>query len=173
MYIVTNRKLDESANGLDIFGSVPSGQGPNELRLVKATLSGSKFQTEILDDRLTEQEVLELKQQYNLDINPADDWYVSLKVACELMAEAQKQKKHVLFYVHGYNNDVQDILKTAMAMEELYNVMVVPFTWPANGGGALTGTAAYLSDKQDARASADALNRFIEKIKGQRTGCKG
>ncbi|MGR9115363.1 MAG: alpha/beta hydrolase [Gammaproteobacteria bacterium] len=164
MYIVTNRKLDESAKGLDIFGSVPSEKGPNELRLVKATQSGTRYQTEVLDDRLTEQEIIELKAQYNLDIDPAQPWYVSLKVACEIMVEAQKQKKHVLFYVHGYNNDLQDIVKTAIALEELYNVMVVPFTWPANGGGALTGTASYLSDKQDARASADALNRFVDKI---------
>ena len=164
MYIVTNRKLDESAKGLEIFGSVPSEKGPNELRLVKASLSGTKYQTEILDEQLTEQEVIELKQQYSLDINPADTWYVSLKVACEIMAEAQKQKKHVLFFVHGYNNDVQDIVKTALALEELYNVIVVPFTWPANGGGAVTGTGSYLSDKQDARASADALNRLVHKI---------
>ncbi|MGR9045295.1 MAG: alpha/beta hydrolase [Gammaproteobacteria bacterium] len=165
MYIVTNRKLDESAKGLDIFGSVPSEKGPNELRLVKASLSGTQYQTEILDDRLTEQEVRALIKQYNLDIDPTDTWYVSLKVACEIMTEAQGQNKHVLFFVHGYNNDIHDIVKTAMALEALYNVLVVPFTWPANGGGALTGTASYLCDKQDARASTDALSRFIDKVR--------
>ncbi|PKM13058.1 MAG: hypothetical protein CVV13_02935 [Gammaproteobacteria bacterium HGW-Gammaproteobacteria-3] len=164
MYIATNRKLNEAAQGLDIFGDTPSGQGPNELRLVKTTLSGKEYHTEILDDRLTEQQVIDLKQQYRLDIDTAAPWYVSLKVACEIMAKARAQKKHVLFYVHGYNNDMHDIVKTALGLEALYNVLVVPFTWPANGGG-LAGTASYLGDKQDARASADALNRFIEKIR--------
>lgn len=66
--------------------------------------------------------------------------------------------------MHGYNNDVADVLKAAHEIESLHNVIVVPFTWPANGGGAISGAASYLSDKSDARASAGALNRAIGKI---------
>jgi esterase/lipase superfamily enzyme len=66
--------------------------------------------------------------------------------------------------VHGYNNDVEDVLLAAHELETLYNLIVVPFTWPANGGGALTGTMAYKSDKADARTSANALNRVVGKI---------
>ena len=43
-------------------------------------------------------------------------------------------------------------------------MIVVPFTWPANGGAAISGTASYLSDKGDARVSSGALNRTIGKI---------
>ncbi len=55
-------------------------------------------------------------------------------------------------------------MKTAYSLERLYDVIVVPFSWPANGGGSLSGKAAYLSDKADARVSLEALNRFIAKV---------
>ena len=79
-----------------------------------------------------------------------------MRIACELNVLARKKNKHLLLYVHGYNNDMPDVIGTCMALEKLYNVIVVPFFWPANGGGA-SGAAAYVSDKRDARASADAL----------------
>lgn len=164
MYIATNRKINESTKGLDMFGSVPNEQGPNELRLVKVAQSGTKYHAEVLTDRLTEDEVSALNRQYKLEIDISREWYASLKVACDIMHEARTQKKHILFYVHGYNNDVEDVVKTALALESLYNVIVVPFSWPANGGGPVSGTAAYLDDKRDARVSADALNRFVQKI---------
>ncbi|MFV0278994.1 MAG: alpha/beta hydrolase, partial [Parahaliea sp.] len=85
--------------------------------------------------------------------------YASLKVACELFERARKEQRHLLFFVHGYNNDMGDILRTARKLEKLYGVIVVPFSWPANGGGAVSGTLSYLSDKDDARTSATAFQR--------------
>jgi esterase/lipase superfamily enzyme len=80
------------------------------------------------------------------------------------MARATKEKRHLLIYVHGYNNDMGDVLETAEDLEAQYNVLVVPFSWPANGGGPVSGTTAYLDDKRDARVSMDALNRFLGKV---------
>lgn len=85
-------------------------------------------------------------------------------MACELFERAQKEKKSVLFYVHGYNNDIEDVLATSENLEKTHNVIVVAFTWPANGGGTFTGTIAYKSDKSDARASEGALNHAVGKI---------
>ena len=164
MYVVTNRRLDEDEKGLDLFGKRPSERGPNELRLVKVTRRGKGYQTRVLDDDLSTAQVRALKQDHDLDIDPKQKWHASLAVACELMAELRTSKKHLLIYVHGYNNDMADVMETAEAIEKLYDVIVLPFSWPANGGGALTGTAAYLSDKADARVSMDALNRFIGKV---------
>ncbi len=164
MYLVTNRSVREDGRGLDMFGAVPSEKGPNELRLVKVTRSGRGYRTELLDDVLPAAEVRRLKRLHGLDIDPTATWYASLAVACEIAAQARKKKRHLLVYVHGYNNDLGDVLETARALERLYNVIVIPFSWPANGGGPVSGGAAYLTDKRDARASADALNRFVEKI---------
>lgn len=168
MYVVTNRKLYEGRSrrsGLDVFGDEPNDKGPNELRLVEVTKQAGGYETAPLDGKpLKRAEVRDLKRRYRLDIDEREDWYASLRVACELMERAIREKKQLLIYVHGYNNDMSDVLGTAEALEALYDVIVVPFSWPANGGGLLSGTAAYLSDKRDARVSMDALNRFFEKI---------
>jgi len=74
-------------------------------------------------------------------------------------------QKSILFFVHGCNNVVKDVVKDARDIEDLYDdVIVVPFTWPANGGGVVSGAASYSSDKADGRQSASALNRVVGKI---------
>ena len=163
MYLITNRAMTNS-KGLKAFGKTPNTKGPNELRLVKVTKAGNSWTVATVGDRLTAKRARELKATYGLDIDARSPWHGSFEIACELFSQARKEKKSILFFVHGYNNDVADVLAAAEAIEALYNVIVVPFTWPANGGGAISGTASYLSDKGDARASAGALNRAIGKI---------
>ena len=43
MYVVTNRQLTKEIGDLGIFSKEPNQKGPNELRLVKVTKSGSKY----------------------------------------------------------------------------------------------------------------------------------
>lgn len=163
MYIITNRTLSSSGT-LSAFGKKPNASGPNELRLVNVSKSGRSWKVKPVADKLTKTQVKSLKAKFNLDIDINQTWYASLKVACELFERAQKENRSILFFVHGYNNDVRDVLNTALELESLYKIIVVPFTWPANGGGTVSGTASYLSDKSDARVSAGALNRAIGKI---------
>lgn len=164
MYVITNRKINMKKKGLKKFESTPNECGPNELRLLNVTGTESNAQVELLGDRLSKTRVRELAAKFDLDLDETQDWYASLDVACQLFELANTEKKHILLYVHGYNNDVKDVLRSAEEIEQLYNVIAVPFTWPANGGGALSGTAAYLDDKQDARTSANALNNFVHKV---------
>ena len=163
MYLITNRKMTKAKN-LKAFGKTPSPKGPNELRMVSVEKSGKGWKVDLIVDQLEPEIVKELKLKYMLDINTEIPWHGSLKVACDLFERARTEKKSILFFVHGYNNDIADVLEAADKIESLYDVIVVPFSWPANGGGVVTGTAAYLSDKADARASAGALNRAICKI---------
>lgn len=166
MYVITNREIRAKEKGLKVFGKQP-GAGPNDIRLLEVGV-GPKFNTKAIPDKkLTEPELTALETQhskFDLKLDRSLDWYPSLQVACELFCRCLKEGKHLLVYVHGYNNDMKDILTTAKALEKLYNVIVLPFSWPANGGGVVSGTAAYLSDKDDARASATALHRVIGKI---------
>ncbi len=164
MYVMTNRVV-KKGKGLKVFGDKPNNKGPNELRLVKVEKTSRGWQVEAIEDKLSLSEAAALKKQYALDIDATKQQYASLKAACAIFAEAVEQGKSLLFFTHGYNNDMEDILKTARQLEDLYGVIVVAFSWPANGGGALTGTASYLRDKSDARASVDAFNRFVKKIK--------
>jgi esterase/lipase superfamily enzyme len=165
VYVVTNRVIDESKTGLAMFGSTPNPAGPNELRLVEVTKAGGAYQTTLLKDELDPLEVKKLRKQFKIPNDFQGPYYASLRAACDTLARAVKEQRQVLIYVHGYNNDISDVLDTAEALEALYQVVVIPFSWPANGGGVVTGTAAYLDDKKDARASMDALNSCIAKVK--------
>ena len=150
MYVVTNRNLRKKKGGLELFSQFPSTEGPNNLRLVKVSKSGGKYAAEVLDEGLTKSRKSKLMSKYGLTEADLKGKFRSLEVADELFSRALKQKSHILIFVHGYNNDIGDVLKTAEKLESLYKIVVVPFSWPANGGGPLSGTAAYLSDKRDA-----------------------
>jgi len=163
MYLITNRQISKG-KGLSAFGKTPNASGPNELRLMEVNKNRRSWQVSAINDLLTANEVKLLNKNYKLGIDPRKPWYASLKVACELFEKARKEQKSILFFVHGYNNDVEDVVKAAMEIEKIHDVIVVPFTWPANGGGPISGTASYLSDKADARASSGALNRAVGKI---------
>jgi len=163
MFLITNRKLT-NARDLSCFGKTPNLKGPNELRLVEVHQDKNVWSVKPIDDKMPLQSVKQLKNKYHLDINENEKWFGSLKVACELYQKASNEKKSILFFVHGYNNDVEDVLEAAKAIEDLYDLIVVPFTWPANGGGVISGTASYLSDKSDALVSAGALNRTVNMI---------
>lgn len=164
MYVVTNRQLKKDEGNLDIFSKEPNAKGPNELRLVKITKSGSEFKARLLDNKLSESEKKTLVARYKLDPDDPNTLYKSIDIASEFYSQAVKNKKHILVFVHGYNNDMSDIITTAEKMEKLYNVNVIPFSWPANGGGPVSGTSSYLSDKRDARVSTGAFDRFLEKL---------
>jgi hypothetical protein len=163
MYFVTNRKYDSRKKGFEKLTKYINGKGQNELRLMRLTKDPTE-QVELLKDKLSKKRVKELRDKFHLSINPEMSCYASLEVACNIFEEAGKACKNVVILVHGYNNDIKDIYQTAKSIEDLYNVIVVVFTWPSNGGGNVSGTLSYLEDKRDARGSADALNRFIDLI---------
>ena len=163
MFLVTNRVVGRGKT-LSTFGDTPSPKGPNELRIVEVNKVNGKWQVSKIEDELSLKQKQKLNEEFHLDIDTSKVWHGSLTVACQVLSQAREQNKSILFFTHGYNNDVGDVLKTAEALEKLYGCIVVPFTWPANGGGALSGAASYLSDKADARASSGAFNRFIGKV---------
>ncbi len=163
MYVITNREVLTDKSGLEQFGKRMNSKGPNELRLARVTRRGSGWQVEFLEDELPKTESKSLIQKHRLTLDPKGQYYASLKVACDLAENARAKKRHILFFVHGFNNDMEDVVQQADALEERYNIMVVPFSWPANGGG-ISGTASYKSDKRDARASTGALERAIQKV---------
>lgn len=167
MYLITNRAIIRERGGLDIFQSTPSLEGANNLRIAKITGRGSNTRAEVLPDELSPTRLKQLANKYKLDLDPNTTYYRSLEVACLLFDQARREKKHILFYVHGYNNDIADIVSNVRQMERQYkDLIVVPFSWPARGGGALSGTANYLDDKRDARVSSGALDRVFEHIRG-------
>lgn len=162
MFVITNRKVEESATGLDKFGKTPNEKGNNELRLAEVTKKRKGYTVEFLDDELDKGEAREFIDEFDLDLDPDEPQFASLKVACRTVRRAREHKRHILMFVHGFNNDMHDVMSTALDLEKRYEVEVIPFSWPADGGGA--GQLSYLSDKRDARASAGALERALKKV---------
>jgi esterase/lipase superfamily enzyme len=166
MYVVTNREVRETKSsetaGLEVFGKEPNRRGPNELRAAKVERQGGDWVVEVLKDKMRVSEARELRDEFALDIDPSEVRYASLRVACDLYKQTQDTGRNVVVFVHGYNNDMQDVMDTAEQIEQEHGVICLVFSWPANGGGVVSGTSAYLVDKKDARASMDALNRFFD-----------
>lgn len=159
MFVITNREVNRERHDLAALGEKPNPSGPSELRFVEVEKRGGDFHIQVLDEHLSKSELKQLITDYKLDIDGSRDWFVSLRVACELFDKARRENRHILFFVHGYNNDLEDVFKAAVELEANYNVIVVPFSWPANGR-----FLDYLDDKDDARGSATALHRAVQKI---------
>lgn len=166
MFLITNRDVDEARTDLKAFGERPNKLGPNELRLAECTKSGGKWRVRVLPDTCTP-DMLEAA-----GLAPAKKGepvyasrYVANRLLLRMQARLKKERRApaLVFFVHGYNNDVEAVLERAAAFEKLYGVEVVTFSWPANGGG-LRGVASYLSDKRDALLSVGALDRAILKL---------
>ncbi len=162
MFVVTNRQVTKR-QGLGQFGRKPNEKGPHEIRLFEVKRTTGQWDVELLDDQLHGNTVRSLITKHQLSIDPADDWFASLRVACEIAETARRQCKHIVVFVHGYNNDMADVLGMSQRIAETHDVIVVPFSWPANGGGAVSGTLSYKNDKRDARASVGALDRLFMK----------
>ena len=161
MFIVTNRGIkSQRGSASSVFKDTPNTKGPNELRVAEVSIKSGRWEVELLADRITKTESKALIKKYNLELNPKGQYYRDLAVACELMQRARDEKKNILIFVHGYNNDVNDVLTRAHELEKRYKVIVLPFSWPANGGG-IKGLVSYKDDKKDAMTSTGALDRFL------------
>ncbi len=161
MFVITNREVfeDDGKSGFDKFGKRANAKGPNELRVAEVTRRQNSWRVSILEDELDQAEAARLIKKHKLSLDPSAQHYTSLKVACKLVEEVRKKKSHILLFVHGFNNDMEDVMARAHDIQSRYNVIVLPFSWPANGGG--TGALSYKKDKRDARASAGALERVL------------
>lgn len=163
MYVITNRHLYKTKTDLAIFGKKPNSEkGPKEIRVVECHKDADgSWQTNLLDDTVPPARSKELAGF--LKIPQQDVVYQSLNVAWQVFQQARAERRNILLFVHGYNNDVGDALETALTLEQLYGIIPIIYSWPADGGG-IAGTASYLSDKQDAQISAPAFSRVLEKI---------
>jgi len=157
MFLVTNRQVEPEADGLKKLGEKPNSDGPHELRLAQATKKNGKWNLTILPNKADDA----MKEE--VDLADAGEVLTSRYVSKKLLDGLKKNGRNFLFFVHGFNNDIKAVLDRAEAFSRQYNLEVMAFSWPANGGG-LKGVADYLSDKRDALASVGALGRTFEKL---------
>jgi len=156
MLFVTNRKVE--VRGQEVtFTDRPNPAGIHDLRLVLVEGQQGKWEKHLLPDRPGKSLNATLAH-CGLELYPDKPEFTSEAVAYGLLKRAQEQKKQILFFVHGYNTSIETMIQSAATLEKLYEVMVVCFSWPSNAR-----ITDYLSDKRDARASAPALERLIQR----------
>ena len=155
MYIVTNRAVRAKKTGFKAFGDKPNPRGPHELRFVEVSESTDGYDVKVLDDTLSREE----KEQLGVPVSKVA--YRSKFVAKKLFEKVNQGDRNLLIFVHGFNNNVRAVVERAFHLQLEFNVEVLPFSWPANGGGA-SGALSYKSDKKDARASIGALDRVLD-----------
>lgn len=170
LLVITNRKFRQN-RGDDSYTLLdePNSKGPKELRLfwAKPTDTGlENWHLDIVPDRPNsrtfEAESVEpacRKRKYN-----GSDLAASIVVD-----RLQRHKQNLLLFIHGYNNNALNAFRRAWRVAQRYNVQVIVFTWPANGGGRrvledLHGVLSYKLDKSDARASTEALDRALGRM---------
>ena len=91
-------------------------------------------------------------------------------VALTELQQAMDQGSDVLIFVHGYSVNWWSAAASALSLEFMLNrvpgkppVRVVLFTWPSDG--KKIPWWSYFSDRNDARASADAVGRALLKLR--------
>lgn len=170
MFVVTNRSVSQRKKGLDAFGADPNPKGPNELRIAEAKRDGDGWAIEVLPDKIPGPmaRAAGIVRRRDPETGRREPIWASRYVAKKLLerirpsAEAPRGRNLVVF-VHGFNNDMKAVLERAETLQRNYDVEVLAFSWPANGGGA-KGVISYKSDKRDALASVGALDRTFGKI---------
>jgi len=177
MFLVTNRIVYPDKTGFNVLGDQPNPQGSQELLAVEVIRTANKTELVPVPDKIKRADWT----KYGLTVaavkdlgfdDTVSDVPGSAYVANELLKKLNKlpkSKRCVLLYVHGYNTKVESVINTTLELEKTYGVVCLPFTWPSNGGGRpiwkkAHGLASYLSDKQDARSSVNALDRLILRI---------
>jgi len=186
MFILTNRIFYPQEGGFSKLGSRHGEGGANDLRLVEVTRKGSgKHSIRIIPNWVTEndtdlwshltlsdEELAAANESPSASSDPDDPnakpdapAVFGSRYAAEKIIKGVNSGRDFVLFVHGFNVDLKGAVERAEQFEKDFGVEVVIFSWPAKGGG-VAGTLNYRDDKRDARSSAGALDRAIEKIHG-------
>ncbi len=174
IFLVTNRDFRRGGgSGGYELRDAPNRKGARELRL---------FEAEPLDTQRRDWSFsLVPERPRAADFDGLDTAFLEARssrrrlgsdlVAARLVKRLRDGGRHLVFFVHGYNTNAKDAVRRAHRLAARYDVEVVVFSWPANGGGDrfvedVHGTASYKSDKSDARSSTEALDRALARMQG-------
>ena len=151
IYLISNRNVLKSKSGKEIgFGDVFNEKAPDELRLAEVTGNAKKWSIKITP----EPDKNKLPDKEN---HPSKELFLQL-----INSMRKNKRKHCLFFVHGFKNNLEDVVERCMNFQKEFDVEVIAFSWPADGG--LRGLTSYHSQKHEAKLSINALDRCLEKL---------
>ena len=191
LYYVTNRRhRGDDQWAPDSYGSEPSRSGIENLRFGKVVLpyDHDDVQAHLTRDcgfgngdggslakylarRAYEAHITAFKERLEAreeDVTQPKERFGSTVALAELQ-HAMNQGCDILMFVHGFGVDWWSAVASALSLELMLNwkqdkrVRVVLFTWPSDG--TKIPWWSYFSDRNDAKASADAVGRAVLKLR--------
>lgn len=147
--VVSNRSINSGATDETLFQETPNERGIDELRLATADYDTTH-------------------NQWTVDLIPEPDLTEAAPPSQQLfnqVIEGVKNgsyRKTWVFFVHGFNQSFAKGLEASWQLSQLYDVDVILFSWPSNPGGFVTDE--YRRARQAAKASANALDRTLDKL---------
>ena len=167
VFVVTNRQLTtDHRTGEVSVGDEPNRAGPNELRLLAAEGGPGEWRLRAVPDTTNRARFHELGVEPITRKRP----YLGSDLAAAIVLDRLRtHDRNLVVFVHGYNNTLRDALDRAHRLAKTYDVEVVVFSWPANGGGKrfledVHGLASYKWDKHDARAATGAFDKLLARL---------
>lgn len=169
VYFVTNR--DKLSGGSPWYGERFHANGSESYRVGSASVSvkgrgeNKEYETKSVET-------------FSEKPGPAGDdrgaKLGSARMFSELKQQMREDGRDLVFLIHGYASAFTDALERAAELTEKYRVrgkdgrqrrpLVVAFSWPANG--RMAPFVSYISDRQDAAKSGQALARFFFRLCG-------
>lgn len=148
--VVSNRSIKPNATDETLFEETPNKAGIDEIRLATADYNPS-----------TNRWAVDLRPEPN---DLTDTVPPSKQLFNEVLAgiQAGTYRKTWVFFIHGFNQTFASGLQTSWQLSQLYDVDVILFSWPSNPGGFVTDE--YRRARQAAKASANALDRTLDKL---------
>ena len=147
--MLSNRSINAGATDETLFQETPNEKGIDELRLATADYDPS-----------TRQWTVELLPEPDLTTAPPPSQQLFNRVMAGI--QAGTYRKTWMFFIHGFNQSFARGLETCWQISQVYDVEVILFSWPSNPGGFVTDE--YRRARQAAKASANALDRTLDKL---------
>lgn len=147
--VISNRNIAHpNAKDETVFGNKLS-DSPDELRVATAAYNETSKKWSVALQ----------KENAKPDAAPP-----SKLIFDKMMSQMKKGKtsKKWVFFVHGFNQSFEKNLKKCYALEKIYGVNVIAFSWPSNPGGLPVGE--YRRARKNALASVAGLDRTIGKL---------
>jgi esterase/lipase superfamily enzyme len=181
LFYVTNRHYEGTDRWNPTgYSKEPSSDGLQNLRFGTVTLDLSTIEptisaslAEVVDGdtgngeriRASIRDLLRVPQKIEAFMESEDGSIRGSSRAYDQLREAMKSGADTVIYVHGFNNDWNDAVSAAAALQIMLNdkgskpVNVVLFSWPSDGQSLLF--IPYFSDRDDASLSRLALCRAL------------
>ena len=156
--VFSNRKVNPTETNENVFGNEVNPLGIDRLRMAIATYDTSskewslKLQADV--DPLSA-DSLPCKQLFAEVVRRIDPK--------RKLSKKERLAKEWVYFVHGHNKNMRDLLNECHEYEKNFHVNVLAFAWPSNPGGSIL--EEFKQSKENAIQSERALSQSLKILK--------